>query len=628
MRPSARTSVAQMFIRSTWRPPRDPRGGSRVRARLAGARTSVACAVLADPLPRLPRFGQPSRRKQCLRSSFFRMRSHAIREPCRLRGGASRATRPSRVRRELPLLTPSLTHPPDFLASNRAASCPGSDREIEVRPLPGVGTEQCRRRASAQHPWGRSSVLEIMGTNVSTRKISCPADAKQTLGIKLPFLVMIIKNLKKYFSFEVQVLDDKNVRRRFRASNYQSTTRVKPFICTMPMRLDEGWNQIQFNLSDFTRRAYGTNYIETLRVQIHANCRIRRIYFSDRLYSEEELPPEFKLFRPSSSASTPRHRCPMIIRAHDVVRKWSRGVGSSPRRSSIFCSSLRARVEAAKATRRDGQRERNLRHEGPEVVAIFSLAEEHAAAIFFSATGGVKATSNVCDERSRGARLVHERAHLRHQERRRGPVGGSASRSSRRSGPARQRVSSHPRSVNEQGRRERVRRRTARKCTSPPPPRRSRSSAPSRPLVAVRARCPRAAVEPAPGILRSCPPLACSAHGGTRSGNTASARASARSRAASRARHPPGSRTRAVRARIVDPDVHPAHLLRRERGQRVDGLRRARRRDADAGTRSTTTTSSSAPRARGSRRGTSRPPRRRSPGSRVPAPSRGLWSSP
>ena len=93
---------------------------------------------------------------------------------------------------------------------------------------------------------------------------------------------MIIKNLKKYFTFEVQViyffiinkrktefyifpiikvLDDKNVRRRFRASNYQSTTRVKPFICTMPMRLDDGWNQIQFNLSDFTRRAYGSNYI-------------------------------------------------------------------------------------------------------------------------------------------------------------------------------------------------------------------------------------------------------------------------------------------------------------------------------------------------------------------------------
>ena len=67
----------------------------------------------------------------------------------------------------------------------------------------------------------QSSVLEIMGQNVSTTFITCPADPSKTLGIKLPFLVMIIKNLKKYFSFEVQVLDDKNVRRRFRASNYQ-----------------------------------------------------------------------------------------------------------------------------------------------------------------------------------------------------------------------------------------------------------------------------------------------------------------------------------------------------------------------------------------------------------------------
>uniref|UniRef100_A0A672GQP5 Cilia and flagella associated protein 20 n=1 Tax=Salarias fasciatus TaxID=181472 RepID=A0A672GQP5_SALFA len=105
-----------------------------------------------------------------------------------------------------------------------------------------------------------SNVLEVEGTNVSTTYITCP-------------------NLKKYFTFEIQVLDDKNIRRRFRASNYESTTRVKPFICTMPMRLDDGWNQIQFNLSDLTRRASGTDYTETLRVQIHANCRIRRVYF-------------------------------------------------------------------------------------------------------------------------------------------------------------------------------------------------------------------------------------------------------------------------------------------------------------------------------------------------------------
>lgn len=46
----------------------------------------------------------------------------------------------------------------------------------------------------------QSSVLEIMGTNVSTNYITCPAEAKKTLGIKLPFLVMIIKNVRGGFA--------------------------------------------------------------------------------------------------------------------------------------------------------------------------------------------------------------------------------------------------------------------------------------------------------------------------------------------------------------------------------------------------------------------------------------------
>ncbi|KAF3599625.1 hypothetical protein F2Q69_00038656 [Brassica cretica] len=144
----------------------------------------------------------------------------------------------------------------------------------------------------------QSNVLEVVGSNIQSTYITCPADLSATFGIKLPFLVLVVKNMKKYFSFEIQILDDKNVRRRFRASNFQSVTRVKPYICTMPLKMDEGWNQIQLNLPDLTRRAYGTNYAETLRVQVHANCRLRRIYFADRLYSGEELPPEFKLYLP------------------------------------------------------------------------------------------------------------------------------------------------------------------------------------------------------------------------------------------------------------------------------------------------------------------------------------------
>lgn len=51
----------------------------------------------------------------------------------------------------------------------------------------------------------KSVVMEIMGTNVSTMYFTCPRDPKQIMGVKLPFLVLLIKNMHKYFSFEVKV---------------------------------------------------------------------------------------------------------------------------------------------------------------------------------------------------------------------------------------------------------------------------------------------------------------------------------------------------------------------------------------------------------------------------------------
>lgn len=143
----------------------------------------------------------------------------------------------------------------------------------------------------------KSLVLEIKSSNVSTTYVTCPKINK-SLGIKLNYFVMIVKNMDRFFSFEIEIIDDTNAKRRFRASNYQSQTRVKDFICTMPLRLESGWNNINLNLADFTRRAYGTNYVETSRVTVNANCRLRRIYFADRQYNEEELPAEFKLYLP------------------------------------------------------------------------------------------------------------------------------------------------------------------------------------------------------------------------------------------------------------------------------------------------------------------------------------------
>lgn len=34
----------------------------------------------------------------------------------------------------------------------------------------------------------------------------------------------------------------------------------------MPLRLDEGWNLVQFDLGDFCERAYGTEFVEFVNI--------------------------------------------------------------------------------------------------------------------------------------------------------------------------------------------------------------------------------------------------------------------------------------------------------------------------------------------------------------------------
>lgn len=163
----------------------------------------------------------------------------------------------------------------------------------------------------------KSLTLEIRSVNVTMCFISAPSAPCINLGIKLPFLTVIVKNLQKMFSFEVQILDDKNQLRRFRSSNYQSKTRVSNFSTLMPLALNHGWNQIQLNLADFTRRAYSTNYMETVRITINANCRLRNIYFSDRLYTDEEKPAAFKFMAPTNEKK--RKEVKITTKKNDII---------------------------------------------------------------------------------------------------------------------------------------------------------------------------------------------------------------------------------------------------------------------------------------------------------------------
>lgn len=133
----------------------------------------------------------------------------------------------------------------------------------------------------------QSLVLEVTGSKINNTYITCPANLKKTLGVRFPVLVITVKNINRFFAFDVQILDDNNVRRRFRVSTLTVHPDVRPFTCKLPLVLADGWNQVLLPLQEFTMRAYGTNYLETLRIQIYPNCRIQRIYFTNKLFVDD-----------------------------------------------------------------------------------------------------------------------------------------------------------------------------------------------------------------------------------------------------------------------------------------------------------------------------------------------------
>ncbi len=142
----------------------------------------------------------------------------------------------------------------------------------------------------------QSPSIEIIGANVDANFIYTPTSKNKSLEIKMPTIVLLIKNLLKYFKFEVTVIDDKHNERVFISSNFQTLTRIKGNTCSLPMKLEDGWNQIHINFEEFVKKAFGTNYVETKRVKINANCRIRRIYFTQFPVNYKKIPPDYKVF--------------------------------------------------------------------------------------------------------------------------------------------------------------------------------------------------------------------------------------------------------------------------------------------------------------------------------------------
>lgn len=141
----------------------------------------------------------------------------------------------------------------------------------------------------------KSTILDLQGMNTSTTYIECPSCPKESLGIYMSIFVILFKNIGKYFVFEIEIVEHGGRAIRFRAGNFYKMTSIKSNITTIPLNLSEGWNTVVIDLKKLVQHCYGKTFLKVNRIRINANCRIRRVYFCDRIYSEDELPEEYKL---------------------------------------------------------------------------------------------------------------------------------------------------------------------------------------------------------------------------------------------------------------------------------------------------------------------------------------------
>ncbi|XP_043481490.1 uncharacterized protein LOC122510720 [Leptopilina heterotoma] len=134
-------------------------------------------------------------------------------------------------------------------------------------------------------------VIEITGPhNVPVcTKIICPADPTDILNIKLPILVLIIKNLQIRLKLEFQILDKEKFRRKFSFLNEEISPKIGTTVARLPLKLEEDWNNLEINLQNLCHDTFGTDYDALQRIVIYSNCHIRRVYLQDRHYEHNEI---------------------------------------------------------------------------------------------------------------------------------------------------------------------------------------------------------------------------------------------------------------------------------------------------------------------------------------------------
>ncbi|CAM9779520.1 unnamed protein product [Pylaiella littoralis] len=111
----------------------------------------------------------------------------------------------------------------------------------------------------------------------------------------LRHLCLHMKALDKFFSFEVEIVDDTKRYRYIEISNTRSVADIGTDRALLPLRLEEGWQRVNIDLDRTVRLAFGSSYLTTSQVTIRASARVAKVFFQSQEFSDFELPSHLRV---------------------------------------------------------------------------------------------------------------------------------------------------------------------------------------------------------------------------------------------------------------------------------------------------------------------------------------------
>jgi len=89
---------------------------------------------------------------------------------------------------------------------------------------------------------------------------------------------------------QLDVVDQRGVRRSITTSNHQSVARVMPKTCSLPLSLTDGWNYVCIDVADLQSRSFGVRHAKTTGLRVRARCCLWRVFFQSTPLAYTELP--------------------------------------------------------------------------------------------------------------------------------------------------------------------------------------------------------------------------------------------------------------------------------------------------------------------------------------------------